>query len=161
MDYNFYFNVKDLRNNKQNINKIDNHMKNLYRYISVNKIQKGLKIKITPQTPGFKTNNFLPTLGYICIWMFNATFETSFRRCLIPKEGPRKIIFGFAQNQWKTTLDRRIYKHMPSSRWNSKIRRHQVLTVWNQTQNSNWFHRGHSGEEDAYTTFQKENESRE
>ena len=67
MDYNFYFNVKDLRNIKQNINKIDNHMKNLYRYISVNKIQKGLKIKIAPQTPGIKTNNFLPTLGYNCI----------------------------------------------------------------------------------------------
>ena len=59
------------------------------------------------------------------IKMFNPTFETSFRRCLIPKERPRKNSFGFAQNQWRTTLDRRFYKHTPSSRWNSKIRRHK------------------------------------
>ena len=57
--------------------------------------------------------------------MFNVTFETSFRRCLIPKERPRKNIFGFAQNQWRTTLERRFYKHTPSTRWNSKIRRHK------------------------------------
>jgi hypothetical protein len=38
--------------------KIDHHIKNLCRYISVNKVPKGLKIKVTPQTPGIKTNNF-------------------------------------------------------------------------------------------------------
>jgi hypothetical protein len=56
MDYNFYF--KDLRNIKQNIIKIDHHIENLCRYFSVNKVQKGLKIKVTPQIPGIKTNNF-------------------------------------------------------------------------------------------------------
>jgi hypothetical protein len=56
MDYNFYF--KDLRNIKQYIIKIVHHIKNLYRYISVNKVQKGLKIKVTPQTLGIKTDNF-------------------------------------------------------------------------------------------------------
>ena len=56
MDYNFYF--KDLRNIKQNIIKIDHHILNLYCYISVKKVPKGLKIKVTPQTPGIKTNNF-------------------------------------------------------------------------------------------------------
>jgi hypothetical protein len=55
-NYNFYF--KDLRNIKQNLIKIDHHIKNLCRYISVNKVPKGLKIKVTPQTPGIKTNNF-------------------------------------------------------------------------------------------------------
>ena len=55
MDYNFYF--KDLRNIKQNLIKIDHHIKNLCRYISVNKVPKGLKVKVTPQTPGIKTNN--------------------------------------------------------------------------------------------------------
>ena len=54
MDYNFYF--KDLRNIKQNL--IDHLIKNLCCYISVNKVRKGLKIKVTPQTPGIKTNNF-------------------------------------------------------------------------------------------------------
>ena len=43
MDYNFYF--KDLRNIKQNLIKIDHHIKNLCCYISVNKVPKGLKIK--------------------------------------------------------------------------------------------------------------------
>jgi hypothetical protein len=56
MDYNFYF--KDLRNIKQNLIKIYHHISNLCCYISVNKVPKGLKIKITPQTPGIKTNIF-------------------------------------------------------------------------------------------------------
>jgi hypothetical protein len=56
MDYNFYF--KDLRNIKQNLIKIDQHISNLSCYISLNKVPKGLKIKVTPQTPGIKTNNF-------------------------------------------------------------------------------------------------------
>ena len=55
MDYNFYF--KDLRNIKQNLIKIDHHIKNLCCYISVNKVPKQLKTKVTPQTPGIKTNN--------------------------------------------------------------------------------------------------------
>ena len=38
MNYNFYF--KDLRNIKQNIIKIDHHIQNMCRYISVNKVQK-------------------------------------------------------------------------------------------------------------------------
>jgi hypothetical protein len=49
--------MKDLRNIKQNIIKIDHHIKNLNRYISVNKVQKGLKIKVTPQSLGIKTYN--------------------------------------------------------------------------------------------------------
>jgi hypothetical protein len=56
MDYNFYF--KDLRNIKQNLIKIDHHISNLCCYILVNKVPKGLKIKVTPQTLGIKTNNF-------------------------------------------------------------------------------------------------------
>ena len=55
MDYNFYF--KDLRTIKQNLIKIGHHISNLCCYISVNKVPKGLKIKVTPQTPGIKTNN--------------------------------------------------------------------------------------------------------
>ena len=76
MDYNFYF--KDLRNIKQNLIKIDHDISNLSCYISLNKVPKGLKIKVTPQTPGIKTNNFYRR--------WDRTFETSFRRCLIPKE---------------------------------------------------------------------------
>ena len=56
MVYNFYF--KDLGNIKQNLIKIDHHIKILCCYISVSKVPKGLKIKVTPQTPGIKTNNF-------------------------------------------------------------------------------------------------------
>jgi hypothetical protein len=63
MDYNFYF--KDLRNIKQNIIKIDHHKKNLCRYISVHKVPKGLKIKVMPQFPGIKTNNFFQRWGII------------------------------------------------------------------------------------------------
>ena len=56
MDCNFY--LKNIRNIKQNVIKIDHHIKNLCCYISVNKVPKGLKIKVTPHTPGIKTNNF-------------------------------------------------------------------------------------------------------
>jgi len=56
MDYNFY--IKDLRNIRQNLIRIDHHISNMCCYISVNKVSKGLKIKVTPQTPGIKTNNF-------------------------------------------------------------------------------------------------------
>ena len=56
MDYNFYF--KDLRNIKKKLIKIDHYISNLCCYISVNKVPKGLKIKVTPQTPGIKINNF-------------------------------------------------------------------------------------------------------
>ena len=56
MDYNFYF--KDLRNIKQNLIKIDHHIKNLCCYVSVDKVPKGMKIKVTSQTPGINTNNF-------------------------------------------------------------------------------------------------------
>ena len=35
-----------------------NIFSNLSCYISLNKVPKGLKIKVTPQTPGIKTNNF-------------------------------------------------------------------------------------------------------
>ena len=55
MNYNFYF--KDLRNIKQNIIKIDHHIQNMCRYISVNKVQKGLIIKVKPHT-GINTNDF-------------------------------------------------------------------------------------------------------
>jgi hypothetical protein len=55
MDYNFYF--KDLRNIKQNLIKIDHHIKHLCCYVSVDKVPKGLKIKVTSQTPGINTNN--------------------------------------------------------------------------------------------------------
>jgi hypothetical protein len=48
----------NLGNIKQNLIQIDHHIKNICCYISVNKIPKGLKIKVTPQTPGIKTNNF-------------------------------------------------------------------------------------------------------
>ena len=56
MDYNFYF--KDLRNIKQNLIKIDHHINNLCCCISVDKVPKGLKIQVTQQTPGIKTNHF-------------------------------------------------------------------------------------------------------
>ena len=55
MNYNFY--LKDLRNIKQNIIKIDHHIQNMCRYISVKKVQKGLKIKVKPHT-GINTNDF-------------------------------------------------------------------------------------------------------
>ena len=38
--------------------KNDHHIKILCCYISVSKVPKGLKIKVTSQTPGIKTNNF-------------------------------------------------------------------------------------------------------
>ena len=79
----------DIRNIKQNLIKIDHHITNLCCYISVNKVPKGLKIKVTPQTPGIKTNNFYRRWDKIL-------FECSTR---ILKLRPRKNIFGFAQNQ--------------------------------------------------------------
>ena len=96
MNYNFYF--KDLRNIKQNIIKIDHHIQNMCRYISVNKVQKGLKIKVKPHT-GINTNDFHRRWNIIVFECSTRSLNILFRRCLIPKERSRTNIFGFAQNQ--------------------------------------------------------------
>ena len=46
------------RKSNSNLIQIDLHIKKFWCYFSVNKVPKGLKIKVTPQTPGIKTNNF-------------------------------------------------------------------------------------------------------
>jgi hypothetical protein len=42
--------------------------------------------------------------------MFNPTFETAFRRCLIPKERPRKNIFGHRLDEIQKLEDTKFSK---------------------------------------------------
>ena len=97
MDYNFYF--KDLRNIKQNLIKIDHHINNLCRYISVNKVPKRLKIKVTPQTPGIKTNNFYRRWDIILFECSTRLLKLLLDDASYQKKGLEKNSFGFVQNQ--------------------------------------------------------------
>ena len=113
MNYNFYF--KDLRNIKQNLIKIDHHIKNLCRYISVNKVPKGLKIKVTPQTPGIKTNNFYRRWDIILFECSTRLLKLLLDDASLQKKGLEKVFSDLLKTTEKQ-LDRRFYKHMPSSR---------------------------------------------
>jgi hypothetical protein len=113
MDYNFYF--KDLRTIKQNLIKIGHHISNLCCYISVNKVPKALKIKVTPQTPGIKTNNFYRRWDIILFECSTRLLKLLLDDASLQKKGLEKV-FSDLLKTTEEQLDRRFYKHMPSSR---------------------------------------------
>ena len=137
MDYNFYF--KDLRNIKQNLIKIDHRISNLCCYISVNKVPKGLKIKVTPQTPGIKTN-----ILYRCWDWILFECSTRFLKLLLDdasyqKKGLEKIfsicLKPAKNNSRQTILQIKVITKLPNSEqsYKGKVQTHNYINRQNQS----------------------------
>jgi hypothetical protein len=69
MSYAFYF--KKLRKLTLKQISTEHHVSNLRAYIANNIIPKGLLIKLTPQSTGWKSNRFFGTRGLYTLWLFH------------------------------------------------------------------------------------------